>query len=207
LGIYVILSLIGVIVLALAVKESPIEVAFEKTETIRSKKLLAVYAVLFVLAMLVVLRVLDYRIVTLIVLAALLIFDRPILGKVDYMLLLTFVCFFVFSGNLGGLEAVRNMLTGLLQKNAMLTSVLASQVISNVPAAVLLSAFTEDLTGLLVGTNLGGLGTIIASLASLISFKYYLRAEGASAGKYMLHFTLLNVAGLALLTAAAMVLA
>jgi len=207
LGIYVILSLIGVVALALAVKESSIEVAFEKTETIRSKKLLAVYAVLFVLAMLVVLRVLDYRIVTLIVLAALLIFDRPILGKVDYMLLLTFVCFFVFSGNLGGLEAVRNMLTGLLQKNAMLTSVLASQVISNVPAAVLLSAFTEDLTGLLVGTNLGGLGTIIASLASLISFKYYLRAEGASAGKYMLHFTLLNAAGLVLLTAAAMVLA
>ena len=89
----------------------------------------------------------------------------------------------------------------------MVTSVLASQVISNVPAAVLLSAFTEDLTGLLIGTNLGGLGTIIASLASLISFKYYLRAEGASAGKYMVHFTIVNVIGLVVLTAAALVLA
>lgn len=207
LGLYVALSLIGVVALALAVKETPIEVSFDRTETLKEKKLLGVYAVLFLLAMLVVLRVLDYRMVTLIVLAALLVFDRKTLGKVDYMLLLTFICFFIFSGNLGGMESVKAMLTGLLQKNAVLTSALASQVISNVPAAVLLSAFTSDLRGLLIGTNLGGMGTIIASLASLISFKYYLRAEGASAGKYMLHFTLVNVVGLALLLAVALVLA
>ncbi len=207
LGFYVILSLVGIVAASLAVKETPIEVSFEKTETIKNKKLLGIYGILFLLAMLVVLRVLDYRLVTGIVLAALLIFDRKMLGKVDYMLLLTFICFFIFSGNLGGLEAVKTMLTGLLSKNAMVTSVLASQVISNVPAAVLLSAFTEDLTGLLIGTNLGGLGTIIASLASLISFKYYLRAEGASAGKYMVHFTIVNVIGLVVLTAAALVLA
>lgn len=207
LGIYAALSLVGIIAASLAVKETPIEVSFEKTETIRNKKLLGIYGVLFLLAMLVVLRVLDYRLVTVIVLAALLIFDRKMLGKVDYMLLLTFICFFIFSGNLGGLDAVKTMLTNLLSRNAMVTSVLASQVISNVPAAVLLSAFTEDLTGLLIGTNLGGLGTIIASLASLISFKYYLRAEGASAGKYMVHFTIVNVIGLVVLTAAALVLA
>ncbi|MBR5284471.1 MAG: citrate transporter [Clostridia bacterium] len=207
LGLYAALSLVGIVAASLAVKETPIEVSFEKTETIKNKKLLGIYGILFLLAMLVVLRVLDYRLVTVIVLAALLIFDRKMLGKVDYMLLLTFICFFVFSGNLGGLDAVKTMLTGLLSKNAMVTSVLASQVISNVPAAVLLSAFTEDLTGLLIGTNLGGLGTIIASLASLISFKYYLRAEGASAGKYMIHFTIVNVIGLVILTAAALVLA
>lgn len=207
LGIYAALSLVGIIAASLAVKETPIEVSFEKTETIRNKKLLGIYGILFLLAMLVVLRVLDYRLVTVIVLAALLIFDRKMLGKVDYMLLLTFICFFIFSGNLGGLDAVKTMLTNLLSRNAMVTSVLASQIISNVPAAVLLSAFTEDLTGLLIGTNLGGLGTIIASLASLISFKYYLRAEGASAGKYMVHFTIVNVIGLVVLTAAALVLA
>lgn len=207
LGVYVVLSLLGVAALALAVKETPIAVSFEKTETLRNKKLLGLYAVLFVLAMLVVLRVLDYRIVTVIVLAALLAFDRPTLGKVDYMLLLTFVCFFVFSGNLGGMEAVKTLLTGLLSRNTILTSALASQVISNVPAAVLLSAFTTDLRGLLIGTNLGGMGTVIASLASLISFKYYLRSEDASAGKYMIHFTVINVIGLALLLAVAMVIA
>lgn len=205
LGPYVVLSLIGIVLASLTVRETPIEVTFDRTEQIRNRKLLGIYAILFVLAMLVVLRVLDYRIVTVIIAAALLIFDRKTLGKVDYMLLLTFICFFIFSGNLGGLEAVRTMLTNLLSKNAMLTSVLASQVISNVPAAVLLSAFTEDLTGLLIGTNLGGLGTIIASLASLISFKYYLRAEGANAGKYMIHFTIVNIIGLVLLTAVALV--
>ncbi len=207
LGIYVALSLVGVVLLALAVREQPIEVSFERAETLKNKKLLGLYAVLFVLAMLVVLRVLDYRIVTIIVFGALLAFDRGTLGKVDYMLLLTFVCFFIFSGNLGGMESVRTLLTGLLQKNAMVTSALASQVISNVPAAVLLSAFTTDLRGLLIGTNLGGLGTIIASLASLISFKYYLRAEGASAGRYMVHFTLVNVLGLVLMLAVALVAA
>ena len=206
-GIFVVISFVGLIAASVGVKESPIAVTFEREEKLGDRKLLAVYAVLFLLAMLCVFKVIDYRIVTAVVFAALFMFDRKMLCKVDYALLVTFVCFFVFSGNLGGLEAVKNLLTGLLQKNAMLTSVLASQVISNVPAAVLLSAFTEDLSALLVGTNLGGLGTIIASLASLISFKYYLKVDGAQPMKYMAKFTVVNIIGLVILLAAAMVMA
>ena len=207
LGIFVLISFVGLIAASVGVKESPIAVTFESDKKLGGGKLIAVYAVLFLLAMLCVFKVIDYRVVTALVFAALFIFDRKMLSRVDYALLVTFVCFFVFSGNLGGLEAVKNMLTGLLQKNAMLTSVLASQVISNVPAAVLLSAFTDDLSALLVGTNLGGLGTIIASLASLISFKYYLKIEGAQPMKYMAKFTVVNVIGLIILLAAAMVMA
>ena len=117
----------------------------------------------------------------------------------DYGLLVTFVCFFIFAGNMGELEAVRNLLTDLLSRSALLSSALASQVISNVPAAVLLSTFTEDWKGLLLGVNVGGLGTLIASLASLISFRFYTAEEGSRAGKYLAVFTAVNLIGLALL--------
>ena len=121
-------------------------------------------------------------------------------------MLLTFLCFFVFAGNMGNIGAVREFLNSLLERSAMLTSLLASQVISNVPAAVLLSGFTQDGQGLLVGTNLGGLGTLIASLASLISFRYYLRLEDAKPLRYLGVFTGLNLAGLAVLTSLALCL-
>ena len=115
------------------------------------------------------------------------------------MLLLTFVCFFVVSENLGRVEAVREFLQSLLSKNSLLTAVGASQVISNVPAAVLLSSFTEDWRALLAGVNIGGLGTPIASLASLITLKLYMRWPGAKVGRFMVVFTVANLLGLALL--------
>src|SRR5699024_3768299 len=108
-------------------------------------------------------RVLHYGILTAIVAVLLLITDRKILKRVDYFLLLTFVCFFVFAGNIGAIEQVKTFLEALLDRSAVLSSILASQVISNVPAAVLLAGFTDDWHGLLVGTNLGGMGTLIAS--------------------------------------------
>ena len=107
---------------------------------------------------------------------------------------------------MGNIGEVREFLNSLLERSAMLTSLLASQVISNVPAAVLLSGFTQDGQGLLVGTNLGGLGTLIASLASLISFRYYLRLEDAKPLRYLGVFTGLNLAGLAVLTSLALCL-
>ena len=115
------------------------------------------------------------------------------------MLLLTFVCFFVVSENLGRVEAVREFLQSLLSGSTLLTAVGASQVISNVPAAVLLSAFTQDWRELLAGVNIGGLGTPIASLASLITLKLYIRWPGAKVGRFMVVFTAANLLGLALL--------
>ena len=108
-------------------------------------------------------------------------------------------CFFVFAGNIGVIPQVRQLLGGWLKGNALLTAVASSQVISNVPASVLLSGFTENWKCLLAGTNLGGLGTLIASLASLISFKFYIRVPGAKPLRYLGVFTLLNILGLLVL--------
>ena len=121
--------------------------------------------------------------------------------KLDVALLATFVCFFIVSGNLGRVDAVREFLQGLLERNALLTAVGTSQIISNVPAAVLLSGFTDNWQALLAGVNIGGLGTPVASLASLITLKLYLRHPGANAGKFLAAFTLANGLGLVLLLA------
>ena len=144
-------------------------------------------------------RVVPYGLLTVAVLLCTAGFAPRLLPKVDYSLLLTFVCFFLFAGNLGRIVPVRDFLTGLLGQSTLLCSALASQAISNVPAAVLLSGFTEDWRELLMGVNVGGLGTPIASLASLISLKLYLRTEGARPLPYLGLFTLANLAGLALL--------
>lgn len=162
-----------------------------------------VYAVLFALCLLSVFRVLPYALLLGIVCAAVFIEDRALYKTMDYGLILTFVCFFIFAGNLGALESVRTFLQNMLADQPLLTSALASQVISNVPAAVLLSGFTDNWRALLLGTDLGGLGTPIASLASLISFRLYMKTNGASAGRYLGFFTLVNVSGLILFLALA----
>ena len=142
---------------------------------------------------------------TVIVLAAIAVIDRKLLKKLDVALLATFVCFFIVSGNLGRVDAVRNFLQNLLEKNALLTAVGTSQVISNVPAAVLLSGFTDNWQAMLAGVNIGGLGTPIASLASLITLKLYLRHPDAKAGKFLAVFTVANVIGLIVLLAFQMI--
>ena len=115
------------------------------------------------------------------------------------MLLLTFVCFFTVSENLGRMDAVRTFLQQILQRNTLLTAVGTSQLISNVPAAVVLSGFTEQWRQLLAGVNIGGLGTPIASLASLITIKFYMRWPGAKILRFLAYFTAANVIGLAVL--------
>ena len=170
-----------------------------REERIRSAGKMGLYAALFVLCLLTVFRVVPYPVTTAVVVAALFLADRKLLKEIDFMLLLTFVCFFVVSENLGRVEAVRAFLQSLLSGSTLLTAVGASQVISNVPAAVLLSAFTEDWRALLAGVNIGGLGTPIASLASLITLKLYMRWPGAKVGRFMLVFTVANLLGLALL--------
>ena len=136
------------------------------------------------------------------VLAAIALLEPKLLKELDFGLLATFVCFFIVSGNLGRVEAVRAFLQSLLSGSTLLTAVLTSQVISNVPAAILLSGFTENWQPLLEGVNIGGLGTPIASLASLITLKQYLRVPEAKAGRFLLVFTLVNLAGLVILLTA-----
>lgn len=133
--------------------------------------------------------------------AFLLAFDRPLLRAVDYSLLGTFIAFFIFIGNLGRLELFRSALSALLYGHEELVAVLASQVISNVPAALLLSGFTQDWPGLIVGCNLGGLGTLIASMASLISYRQVAGSRPAERGRYFLWFTAGNILLLAALLA------
>lgn len=150
---------------------------------------LLVYLSLFVLCLLTVVHVLPWQAVTGIVLAAVLVMDFRILGKADYSLLLTFVGFFVFIGNVGRISAFRSFLQNVVENREVYVSIAASQIISNVPAALLLSGFTQNYGQLVIGVNLGGLGTLIASMASLISYKYVARKEAGRKGTYIMIFT------------------
>ena len=193
------LSLVLLVLAALRIPGETLEVRFTAPAPIQSPARLAGFVGLFVLCLLSVFRVLPYGVLLPIVVVFLLAVRRELLLQVDYSLLATFVCFFVFAGNLGNIGPVREALEGLMSAQPLLASAIASQVISNVPAAVLLSGFTDNWAALLAGTNVGGLGTPIASLASLISLRLYLRTEGAKPLRYLGVFSAVNFAGLALL--------
>ena len=155
--------------------------------------LLVLYGILFLLSLLAVARVMPFQVPLGATLAAVLLFDRRTLGKVDYFLLLTFVAFFIFIGNMGRIPAFANFLAGAVQGREVPVAVLASQAISNVPAALLLSGFSDNYRALIIGTNLGGMGTLIASMASLISYKYVARLIPERKGKYFWYFTVTNL--------------
>ncbi len=171
----------------------------ERTKLQGSAWDVARYLILFILALFTVAKVIPYPVTLAIVIVVMLIFDRKLFVKIDYSLLLTFVGFFVFIGNMGRVEVFRNLLQSIILGNEVLTAVAASQVISNVPAALLLSGFTEDMKALIIGTNLGGLGTLIASMASLISYKYVVKANKCSKRAYFGFFTITNILFLACL--------
>lgn len=160
---------------------------------IKDKKKLALYIILFVVCMMTVLRVLDYRITLGIVALSAVIFDRKIFKKVDYFLLLTFVAFFIFVGNLRAIPEINSALGEMINGREFIFSVMASQIISNVPATAMLSGFTDNAAALLMGVDVGGLGTPVASLASLISMKLYSRSKNSDMKKYLLVFTVMNV--------------
>lgn len=163
-----------------------------KEKTLVNKPRAAAYILLFVFCLCCVFRLIpDLVLLPLAVLTAL-IFDRSLLKKVDYALLATFICFFVFVGNIARIDAVSSSIANLLNGHEILVSALLSQCISNVPAAVMLAGFTNAGTDLLLGVNIGGLGTMIASLASLISFQFYRKSEGAQTGRYFGVFMAVN---------------
>ena len=157
------------------------------------------YLLLFALAIAIVFRGIPYQIGLVVIPAVLLFMDRKALKMVDYPLLLTFVFFFVFSGNMARIDAVRNLFSMLLEKSTLLFSVLSCQVISNVPSAILLSQFTTNYKELLLGVNIGGVGTLIASLASLITFREYTKNNKGKTRYYVLLFSVFNFAFLIIL--------
>lgn len=201
---YVTLPLTVFSLFALSVASIPLlphklpEQTLEKA-SIRSTKKLLLFLALFVLCLLTVFRIVPYPVTTAITVLVLFFLDRKLLKEIDYMLLLTFVCFFTVSENLGRVDAVRTFLQQLLQSSTLLTAVGASQIISNVPAAVVLSGFTDQWQQMLAGVNIGGLGTPIASLASLITIKFYMRWPGGKIMRFLGYFTVANVIALAIL--------
>ncbi len=180
-------------------KEIEIHEHYEVMKQFGHKGQIVVYALLFAVAMCTVLRLVPWWIMALVILAAALSMDYNVVFHVDYGLLLTFIGFFIFTGNIGRIPQIRDALEAFTAGREFLTSVLASQVISNVPAALLLSGFAKDLNSLLTGVNVGGLGTLIASMASLISYKAYTNAFPQKKKNYFLMFTAVNVAFLAFL--------
>ena len=179
------------------VKPEPLELEEDGYKTPIPR--LIVYLILFALSILIVFRGIPYVVGLIVIPLALLFLDRRALLNVDYGLLLTFCFFFVFSGNMGRIEAVREFFSMLLEKSTLLVSALSCQVISNVPSAILLSQFTDNYRELLLGVNIGGTGTLIASLASLITFRSYTSVNPGKAGSYILKFSAFNFAFLGIL--------
>lgn len=180
------------------VKAEPLEIRDEPTFLPKGRTVL--YLCLFALSIAIVFRGIPYYIGLAIIPLALLIADRKALKMVDYPLLFTFVFFFVFAGNMARIDGVRQLFSALLSKSTLVFSVLSCQVISNVPSAILLSQFTDNYRHLLLGVNIGGVGTLIASLASLITFREYTKRNPGKTGYYVLMFTLFNLAFLVILT-------
>jgi len=178
----------------------------QKTNVSNVKKELIVYTGLFVICVLTVAHVIPYMITLAIVILAILFLDRKVFADVDYALLFTFVGFFVFIGNIGRIPAFNSLLQSVIKGNEILTSIVSSQFMSNVPTALLLSGFTKEYELLIIGTNLGGLGTLIASMASLISFKYIGKEYRQLKGKYLIYFTVANLMFLLILFGMVLVL-
>ncbi len=180
------------------VKSENLELGCEKISL--NPKRTTLYMALFVLAIVIVFDIVPYILGLVIIISVLMFADRKALKAVDYGLLLTFVFFFVFAGNMARIELVRSFFSFLLEKNTLIFSVVSCQIISNVPSAILLSQFTENYATLLVGVNIGGAGTIIASLASLITFREYFSHYPHKALQYLLIFSAFNFSFLIVLT-------
>ena len=185
------------------IKPEPMSFKDEKVELNKSRAVFLL--ILFAYSIVIVFNIIPYWTGLIIIPAALLITDRKALKSVDYGLLLTFVCFFIFAGNMARIDVVKELIGGMLEMNTLLVSALSCQVISNVPSAILLSQFTDDYRNLLLGVNIGGVGTLIASLASLITLKQYTSLCPGKTKKYIAEFSLFNFGFLFLLNGFCMV--
>lgn len=199
------ISLILILVSCILLPRAPITLEIGEEPGIQKDRLF-LYTILFIICLLAVAHIMSWQAMLIIVITILLVVDGKVLIKADFMLLLTFVAFFIFSGNLARMDIVNLFLQKTLNGHEYLTALLTSQVISNVPAALLLADFTHNTQAMLLGVNIGGLGTPIASLASLISLKLYSLSSGANAKKYLLIFLFVNIISLAFLSCFAILL-
>lgn len=196
---YTILAAVCLLAYSMTVKKHTIsKLDLSDHDTLPKRKLI-LYGIAFVLCLLTVAKVLDVRLVLAIILVFLVICDRAILPQVDYSLLGTFAGFFIFIGNMQRIPEFQTFLQKVVTNHEIPAAILSSQLISNVPAALLLSGFSSDWNALIVGTNLGGLGTLIASMASLISYKQIAREYPDDKGRYLIFFTIANIVMLGLL--------
>lgn len=184
--------------LCLALPNQALEPMTEPTPNVQ-KTPLCVYTALLMVCLLVVFRVIPWPCMLAAVGLTLVCYDKRALLRADFCLLLTFVCFFVFSGNLARIPAVHALIKPLLAGHERVAAAAVSQVISNVPAAVLLSGFTDRARALLIGVNIGGLGTPVASLASLIGMKLFFAQEQTQSKRFILLFALVNAGLLTIL--------
>ena len=201
-----VLSLLLLLVVIFTEKPLPVVTDLQEEEKQPDMKKVWIYIGLFLCCLLTVVHILPWQASFVMVFGVMLVIDRKLFAKVDYCLLGTFLGFFIFVGNMQNIPAVSTWLQSLLAGKELLLSALASQVISNVPAAMLLSGFTEEYKALLYGVNIGGLGTLIASLASIISYKFYAEMKDSRKGKYMMVFTAYNVVFFAILMIAGFIL-
>lgn len=173
-----------------------------KDVKIDNKNHIFIFTVLFLIILLSVFHLIDYKLTFVITVLTVLVLNKKLFSQVDFSLLITFIGFFIFVGNISTLDSVKTFMESLLgsDKSTFITSILSSQVISNVPATMLLSGFTDHLKALLLGTNIGGMGTLIASLASVISYKIYSSEFEGVNDKYLKAFTFYNVLGLLIIT-------
>ena len=185
--------LVMILVCLLFRKNTPLKSQNEGCSIHICKKSLALFSFLFVLCILAVLKIISCYITLAAVLICVYFVDKKLFYDVDYILLITFVFFFIFAGNMARIPVIYNFIDRALNGREVLVSALISQIISNVPAATMLASFTADYRSLILGTNIGGLGTIIASMASLISYRFIAQEININKGKYMLVFTLFNL--------------
>lgn len=198
-----VLAIVIITICCLCVKSEPLEIKDEKIELVPWRTV--VYMLLFALSIAIVFRTIPYWIGLIVIPVAMLFLDRKALKMVDYPLLLTFVFFFIFAGNMARIDVVREFFGGLLEKNTLIYSILSCQFISNVPSAILLSQFTTNYHDLLLGVNIGGAGTLIASLASLITFREYIKHNPGVTMQYIGMFSAVNF-GFVIVLAGAMML-
>lgn len=180
-----------IFLLCFLVKPTPLTIINDNNYKLNIK-LTTIYSLLFLFSILIVFRIIPYQLGLLVVFISLLILDRKALKQVNYPLLLTFCAFFVFSGNIARIESVNSFFRNILPKNTLLFGIISCQLISNVPSAVLLSHFTTDYQSLLLAVNIGGCGTLIASLASLITFTEFRKHNPSETKSYLIKFTVLN---------------
>lgn len=195
------MSILFLIMLIFKSKNKVINISIDKV-IIGDRKKLITYSILLVIILFSVFHVIDYKLSFLLTLLFIFFMDRKLFFEVDYSLLITFIGFFIFVGNISNSIQIQNFMKTILsgESNTYYAGIIISQFISNVPAAMLLSGFTENFNDLILGVNIGGMGTLIASMASVISYKLYCTSNNESRTRYLRVFTMYNILGLALFT-------